>query len=111
MAARQNQPRRKSVKGHSGVYYRIDKDGKRAYEVMYRDSAGTQHWSRVNGGLEDADKALRAIKTRLDQGQRMVPTTRPFEELAWEWFDREKDRLKPSTRRIYETGLRLHVLP
>jgi integrase len=41
----------------------------------------------------------------------MVPTTRPFEELAWEWFDREKDRLKPSTRRIYETGLRLHVLP
>jgi hypothetical protein len=35
MAGTRNGPRRKSAKGHSGVYYRIAANGKRTYEVTY----------------------------------------------------------------------------
>jgi len=111
IAAKKTPARRTKVKGYPGIYYRIGKDGNRQYEVYYRDSNGKQRWSRVDGGLEGADKALRAIRTKLDQGQKLVPSTRPFAELAWEWFERDKDRLRPNTRRNYETALRLHVLP
>lgn len=55
--------------------------------------------------------AYRAVRTKLDQGQKVIPSSRPFEQLAWEWFEREKDRLRPNTRRNYESALRLHVLP
>ena len=111
MATRQHPPRRKRVKGHPGVYYRIRTNGKRTYEVTYLDSTGQRRWSMVDGDLEAADKALRAIKTKLDQRQKVVPSNRRFEELAWDWFEGEKDRLRPNTQRNYESGLRLHVLP
>jgi Phage integrase, N-terminal SAM-like domain len=75
------------------------------------DSTGRRRWSAVEGDLEAADKALRAIKTKLDQGQKVVPSNRPFGDLAYEWYEREKGRLRPNTRRNYETALRLHVLP
>lgn len=37
--------RRVNVKDHRGVYYREDKNGKRRYEIGFRDSAGSQHGS------------------------------------------------------------------
>jgi integrase len=103
--------RRTKVKNHEGVYYRVGRDGERQYEITYVDSCGNRRWSRVRGNLDAADKAYRSVRTKLDQGHKVAPTSRPFEQVAWEWFEREKDRLRPNTRRNYESALRLHVLP
>jgi integrase len=111
MQAKQASKRREVVKGHPGVYLRSGADGKRQYEISYLDSEGNRRWKRVQGDLKAADAALRAVRIRLDQGQKVIPTNRPFEGLAWEWYEREKDRLRPNTQRNYEGGLRLHVLP
>jgi hypothetical protein len=96
MADRQKPPRRKSIKGHPGVYYRKAKSGERTYEVTYLDSTGQRRWSTIQGDLEAADKALLAIKTMLDQGQKVIPSNRRFKEFASEWFENEKHRVRPN---------------
>jgi hypothetical protein len=111
VADRQEPPRRKSVKGYPGVYYRKDKKGGRTYEVTYLDSTGQRRWSTINGDLEAADKTLRAIKTKLDLGQKVVPCDRRFEQFASEWLENEKRRLRPNTVRNYESALRLRLYP
>jgi hypothetical protein len=50
--------RRVSVKRHPGVYFREGADGRRRYEITYRDSTGKRRWETVDGNLDDADAAL-----------------------------------------------------
>jgi hypothetical protein len=56
-----NATRKRHTTRSPGVYYRLDRNGERAYEIAYRDEHGTLRQPRVQGDFEDA-KAFRAAK-------------------------------------------------
>ena len=102
--------RRVRVSGRRGIYYRFGADGKRRYEITYRDSDGRQRWKTVSGGLKDAESALEDIHSRRRRGERVAPTRATFAEVAGTWLAAQT-QLRPRTRASYESLLRVHVLP
>src|SRR5829696_1586139 len=60
IAQQRSRKRYATGKRTPGIFYRLDRDGARAYEITWRDSSGKQHWQRVHGNLEDAKDALAA---------------------------------------------------
>src|SRR5262249_6656971 len=60
--------RRTSVAKHPSVYYRVDKHGRRRYEITYV-VGGSRRWETIPGKLEDAQAALDAIRERTGTGQ------------------------------------------
>ncbi len=79
-------PRRLSVSGRRGIYYRERQDGRRRYEIGYRDSAGKQRWKAVPGNLKDSEAALEEVRGRLRRGERVAPTNQTFEDVARAWL-------------------------
>ena len=67
-------PRRTPVKGHPGVYYRVNAKGRRRYEISYTDTEGKRRWKTVDGKLEDAQVALDDVRGRKRKGERIAPT-------------------------------------
>ncbi|MBA2643147.1 MAG: site-specific integrase [Actinobacteria bacterium] len=102
--------RRVRVNGRRGIYYRLGADGKRRYEITYRDSDGRQRWKTVSGGLKDAQTALEDIHGRRRRGERVSPTRATFAEVAEAWLATQT-QLRPRTRASYESLLRVHVVP
>ena len=102
--------RRHKVAGRRGIYYRESADGRRCYEVTYRDSQGRQRWQRVYGGLKDAEAALEEVRRRLRRGERVAPTAAKFAEVAEAWLA-SQSQLRPATKNAYSSALRVHLLP
>jgi integrase len=102
--------RRTRVEKHPGIYYRLGTDGKRRYEITYRDSDGRRRWQVVDGKLEDAAAALADVLGRKRKGERVAPSKVSLAELADAWLDGRSD-LRPRTRALYRSALDLHVLP
>lgn len=102
--------RRTKVKDRRGIYYRKGADGRRRYEITYRDSEGRQRWKVVPGGLKDAEAALEEVRARLRRGERVAPTKLTFAEVAEQWLATQSE-LRPRTRDAYQSALRNHLLP
>ena len=98
-------PRR--VRVERGIYRRPS-DGK--YEISYPDSAGTARWQVVDGGLREARAERGEIVGKLGRGERVAPTKATFAAVAETWLEAQT-QLRPRTRQVYETQLRVHVLP
>jgi integrase len=103
-------PRRVSVAKHRGVYYRENARGQRRYEISFTDSTGRRRWKTVDGNLEDADRALRGVHHRMDQGERVVASRKTLSEVAVEWLATQTE-LRPRTRERYQVALDVHILP
>jgi integrase len=104
------QPRRVKVKDRRGIYYRAGRDGRRRYEITFRDSEGRQRWKVVPGGLKDAEAALGEVRARMRRGERVAPARVSFAEVADMW-QATLGELRPRTREDYARALRVHVLP
>lgn len=103
-------PRRISVKGHRGVYYRELPGGRRRYEISFTDSTGRRRWKTVDGKLEDAQAALDEIRGKKRRGEKVAPSRATLAEVASLWLA-SQTQLRPRTRERYEVALRVHVLP
>jgi integrase len=103
-------PRRVRVKDRRGIYYRVGADGRRVYEVGYRDSTGRQRWQTVRGGLKDAEAVREELRARKRRGERVAPTRATLAEVAEAWLPTQT-QLRPRTRASYESHLRVHVMP
>src|SRR5262245_49873330 len=79
----------------------------RRYEFNYTDSSGKLRWKTVEGGLREARAARASVVAKLHRGERVVPTSQTFEELAREWL--ASAHLRARTRATYETSLREHA--
>jgi integrase len=103
-------PRRIKVNDRRSIYFRKDTQGRRRYEITYRDSEGRQRWKVVPGNLKDAEAALQEIRIRLRRGERVTPGKATFEEVADAWLQAQTE-LRPNTRAAYESALRNWLLP
>lgn len=101
-------PRRVNIE--RGIYYRDAPRG-RVYEFNYQDSDGRTRWQTVVGGLKDARRERAEIVAKLGRGERVAPTRQTFADVATAWLEAQGGRLRPRTREVYETQLRLHVMP
>jgi integrase len=114
MQAKATKPsRRTKVRHHPGVYYRETPEGRR-YEVTYLDSDGRRRWKTAEGfdNLSDADDLLATLKQeKKKKGSRLASSRLTFAELVAEYQQRERRTLGERSRELYDTNLRLHVLP
>jgi hypothetical protein len=93
------------------VYYRVGRDGRRAYLIGFRDEHGRQVWKRVPGDLESAKDALADVRRKMGAGEPVRPQARTFGELADEWESIYLAKLRPSTAATYQGSLRRYVRP
>ncbi len=94
------------------IYKRLDADGHWRYELNFRDSDGRQRRQTVEGGVKAARVALADVKARMGRGQRVAPLPNlTFAQAAERWQEAQAARLRPSTRSVYESHLRTHLLP
>jgi integrase len=93
-----------------GIYYRLGRDGRRRYEITFRDSEGRQRWKVVPGGLTDAEATLHEVRGKLRRGERVSPTKATFGEVAEAWIETQGE-LRPRTLDAYRSALRVHLLP
>jgi integrase len=103
-------PRRVRVERHPGVYYRLDRNGERVYEIKFTDSEGRGRWETIDGGLRDAVARRAEIVGKKHRGERVASTRRTFAEVAGDWLT-AKTGLRERTRIGYEIALRLHLIP
>lgn len=96
---------------HPGVFYRVTRDGRRAYEITYRDEHSKQRWQRVEGDLETAKEALADVRRKLRRGEHVRPVTRSFADVERQWSATYLPRLRPSTAVTYRRSLDNYVLP
>lgn len=101
--------RRTKVANHAGVYYRDTPQGRR-YEIDYVDETGRRRWKTVEGSLRDADALRDEYRGRKRRGERVAPSKETLAEVAAAWLALQT-HLRPRTRSVYETNLRVHVLP
>jgi integrase len=104
--------RRTKVKGKPGIYYRETPKGRR-YEITYLDSDGRRRWKTVEGfdNLADADDLLLKIKQEKKKGARLVSSRLTFSQLVEQYQQRERRTLGERSRELYDSNLRLHLLP
>jgi integrase len=102
--------RRTSLRGHPGVYYRLDASGKRRYEVTYIDREDRRRWQTVDGNLAAAQAALETARGRVRRGEKIGPARLTFAEVTDSYLAAAVE-LRPRTREKYEGSLRLHALP
>jgi integrase len=90
---------------------RHTRTGEVRYEVRYRGADGNER-SKTFRTKKDAERYQRAQQTAMERGLWVDPQKGRITLEAWaqDW-QRTVVHLRPSTRRIYESNLRLHVLP
>jgi integrase len=102
------------VRAERNLYTRKGADGRTRYELAYRDSLGKQRFKTLPPGttLTGARAERDALIGARGKGERIVPSPRlTFEAAATRWLAEQVCELRPATRAIYESNLRLHVLP
>jgi integrase len=103
-------PRRTAVAGHPAVYYRVGANGKRRYEISFRDSEGRRRWKVIDGGLREAEEALDEIRGRIRRGERVAPSKATLREIAESWLEAQT-QLRSRTLERYRGALECHVFP
>jgi integrase len=90
---------------------KLTRSGDVRYEVRYRAADGKER-SRTFRTKKEAERHERAQKTAMERGLWVDPQKGrvTLEQWALEW-QRTVVHLRSSTRRIYDTNLRLHILP
>jgi hypothetical protein len=106
MQGKSTDPFKRHKTRHRGITYRERADGSRTYYVY---AAGRQH--AIQGGERDALAKQAELRGKLARGERVVTANRLFRELAEEWFEAKKPRLRPRVAAGYRTSLDLYVLP
>jgi integrase len=104
-------PPRRTRTRISGIYYRETPRGRR-YEISFTDSDGRRRWKTIDGhdNLEDAERALRSVRVRMDKGERIVANRQTLAEVAQEWMATQTE-LRPRTIERYRIALDVHILP
>jgi integrase len=98
--------KRRKVRNHRGISYRVRQDGSRQYSVYF---AG--RYVAVEGGLRDAVDKQADLRSKASRGERaVVPTKQTFAEVAEEWL-LSKRKLQPWTRKAYRAALDNVLLP
>jgi integrase len=108
MQAKANQPLRERVE--RGIYRRKTRDGETRYEVAFVDSDGKQRWKTVDR-LQEARQLRADLVSKVARGERVAPSKVTLAEFADEWLAGQEARLRPKTRELYGSYLRLHVKP
>jgi integrase len=93
-----------------GIYKRTTRDGQPRYEVAYLDSDGRQRWRTV-ARLQEARELRATLVAKVKSGERVVPSRAPLAEYTATWLDKQEPRLRPKTFDLYESYLRLYILP
>jgi len=93
-----------------GIYRRKTKDGTVRYEVAFADNVGRQRWRTV-GTLREARQLRADLVSKVGHGEPVASSRVKLAEYADEWLAGQEGRLRPRTTAIYESHLRLHVLP
>ena len=102
--------RRERVK--PGIYVRHNRQGRKVYEITYRDSDRRQRWETIEGGIRAAEAALADKRARIGRGERVAPIPNlTFGNAAERWQESQAARLRPATREAYGSSLRVHLLP
>src|SRR5215207_815187 len=111
IAQQRSRKRYATGKRTPGIFYRLDRDGARAYEITWRDSSGKQHWQRVHGNLEDAKDALAAKRAERKRAP-VVASEKTFAAVLEEYkrSDHFTD-LRASTQATYGRALNNYVRP
>src|SRR5262245_2656189 len=94
-------PRRTRVPRHPGIYYR-EVDGRRRYEISYRDSSARQRWEVVNGNLETAEALRDERRGQKRRGELTAPAGVLFRDVRDRYLDSPQfKRLAATTRYTY----------
>jgi integrase len=92
-----------------GIYRRKTRAGETRYELAYVDSDGRQRWRTV-ARLQEARELRAELVSKVKRGERVAPARVTFAEYAEQWLAGQT-RLRPSTRTLYASYLRVHLVP
>jgi hypothetical protein len=82
------------------------------FEVGFRDSAGKQRWRTVEGGIMAARAARDDALGRRGRGELLRPNPAlSFGAAADGWLAGQVADLRPATRALYESAVRVHLRP
>lgn len=98
------------IRARRSIYYREGADGKRRYQITFRDANGKQHWRSIEGGLREAEAALDELRAGIRKGEQVASRTATFAEVA-DRFLASQSHLRPRTLEKYEGAIRLHLNP
>ncbi|MGB0094532.1 MAG: tyrosine-type recombinase/integrase, partial [Solirubrobacteraceae bacterium] len=103
-------PRR--VRVEPNIYYRLDANGRKVFEVGFRDSTGRQRWSRVDGGITAARTIRNDVLARKGKGERVQPNPKlRFGAAADAWLGGQVADLRPATQATYANAVETHLRP
>jgi integrase len=91
---------------HSGVHYRLKKDGSKTW---YFFDPARGNYVAVEGGEKDAVAAQAEARGKSARGEQVAPGKITLHEVAEAWIESKKIRAK--TRRNYRESLDLVILP
>jgi integrase len=97
------------VRVERGIYRRTTADGRTRYEIAYLDRSGRQRWETI-AKLSDA-RRRRAELIAKPQEERQPSSRQAFGDLAEQWWDMKKRKLREGTAAGYRAGLDLVALP
>jgi integrase len=97
------------VRVERGIYRRTTRDGRTRYEIAFLDRSGRQRWETV-AKLSDA-RRRRAELIAKPQEERQPSSRQTFGDLAEQWWDMKKRKLREGTAAGYRAGLDLVALP
>lgn len=99
------QPRR--VRVERNIYRRASG----VYEVGFKDSASTQRWRTVDGGITAARALRDELLARRARGERVSTNRRlRFSDAAAAWLAGPVVDLRPATQACYRNALEQHLL-
>lgn len=105
MAKASSQRRRQRVE--TGIYERSTADGRKRFEIGWRDSQGRQRWREVDGGIMAARNALAVEHAKRARGERPAADPRlRFREAADRWFESRVAKMRPSTIATHSSALK-----
>ncbi|MGZ8605587.1 MAG: tyrosine-type recombinase/integrase [Actinomycetota bacterium] len=78
---------------------------------MIRDANGKQRWVSGFPSIRAAEGDRDKTRVKVREGNYSAPTRQSFEEVAAEWLETRRPKLKPSTVASYADLLRDHINP
>jgi integrase len=92
------------------IYRRTSAEGRKVFEVGYRDSTGRQRWRTVEGGIRAARVVRDDLLAKRGRGERVQPNPRlRFEDAAEAWLSEQVAGLRPATQAIYRNAVDNHL--
>ncbi len=90
-----------------GIYVRTAANGRKAFEIGFRDAQGRQRWRRVEGGILAARRALAKAHASRARGERVAADPRlRFSDAAESWWKARVANMRPTTQATYQSALK-----